>query len=165
MSEDNKGQFADLLTSQFPDAINKGVVIVGSMRRRADNDVDVEVKVEKAPTEDEWGIVTIHKHGKSTTFAIPNGHITKTGWPHGPTFDELESEARSLVKIIEDERSGIRDGNGFWVRDAWGYTLPRVAELCQALMDESQPGFKRVEERVEAERKPSSTSADDQIPF
>ena len=65
----------------------------------------------------------------------------KTEWPHGATLDELEAEALSLVRMIELERSGIRDGGGVWVGDPWGCVLTRVPELCRALLAESLVEF------------------------
>jgi hypothetical protein len=49
---------------------------------------------------------------------------------------ELSDAAFELIKVIECERSGIRDGDGFWSgSDAMGGTADDVIELCLRLRD------------------------------
>jgi hypothetical protein len=49
---------------------------------------------------------------------------------------ELSNGAFEIVKIVELELSGIRDGDGFWHgSDVIGHMVNDLANLCQRLMD------------------------------
>jgi len=47
-------------------------------------------------------------------------------------LQQISDMAVELIKVIELERSGIRDGDGYWSgSDAMGGTARRMAELCK----------------------------------
>jgi hypothetical protein len=62
---------------------------------------------------------------------------------------ELSQACFEAIKIIELERSGIRDGDGFWGgSDAFGYVTGELAGMC-AKIDEVRIGaFKKRNERA-----------------
>ena len=49
-------------------------------------------------------------------------------------LDKLSKAAYELIKFIELEKSGIRDGNGCWHADVVSAELGGVAELCRELL-------------------------------
>jgi hypothetical protein len=55
---------------------------------------------------------------------------------------ELSKRAFELIKVIELELSGIRDGDGRWHgSDAMGGTLSDIAELCNRILERQRQEF------------------------
>jgi hypothetical protein len=49
-------------------------------------------------------------------------------------LDELSQAALEAIKIVELERSGIRDGDGYWHADVIGGMTGDLNKLCERLM-------------------------------
>ena len=89
----------------------------------------------------------------SETIMEATGITAATG-ERAETLRALSDAAFEAIKIIELERSGIRDGDGFWHgADVIGHITGRLADLCERLMEKDRPG--------EARRSPARNIASD----
>jgi hypothetical protein len=83
------------------------------------------------------------------------------------TLRELSQEAFTLIKIIELEKSGIRDGDGYWHgSDVVGAIMHETIGLCKRVLELSVPEANDV--ATENERLASAekfSGIDDEIPF
>jgi hypothetical protein len=79
----------------------------------------------------------------SETIMEATGITAATG-ERAETLRALSDAAFEAIKIIELERSGIRDGDGFWHgADVIGHITGRLADLCERLMEKDRPGEAR----------------------
>ena len=61
-------------------------------------------------------------------------------------LEEMQEEGVNLIRIIELERSGIRDGDGSWHgSDPLGGTVLRLSELWQLFNRDTEEPFSVVE--------------------
>jgi hypothetical protein len=66
------------------------------------------------------------------------------------TLRAISDKAFELIKVIELECSGIRDGDGYWHGgDVMGHMMRDMIKLCQQYMDASNQDYEKAVERWE----------------
>ena len=66
------------------------------------------------------------------TLAAPTGGIQPVPQHHAELLNEMELVCRDLVKLLELERSGVRNGQGFWpVEDPILSKMQRLSSLAE----------------------------------
>ena len=63
-------------------------------------------------------------------------------------LDEISHHAHELIKIIELERTGVRDGSGYWEgSDPLGGTVLRISERWQRYAQHQSDSFEEEQSR------------------
>jgi hypothetical protein len=78
--------------------------------------------------------------------------ITPATGQYAKDLRAIQEAAFQLIKVIELEQSGIRDGNGYWHgSDVMGGITGEMAALCERLYERPKPV--------------SQVADDDEVPF
>jgi hypothetical protein len=63
-----------------------------------------------------------------------------------PLLTEISNAAFELIKVIELEKSGIRDGDGGWSgSDVMGHVMTEMAAMCERYMRQSSNAAARTQ--------------------